>query len=120
LSASERSIVACIRPRLSPTPSRAKRRARCAGFGETPPIYGGAGRTASLTGEKHTSEDVFVGCDPTPLPSFLDLRDGVWARLEEIEVRRPDGSSAAPRGIWHVYVDETEIAAVPGHRLSVP
>jgi hypothetical protein len=87
---------------------------------ETPPIYAITGNSRSLIGEKHTSEDVFVGCDPTPLPSFLDLGDGMWARLEEIEVRRPDGSSAAPRGTWHVYVDETEIAAVPGHQLSVP
>jgi hypothetical protein len=84
------------------------------------PIYRITGTTRSLTGEKGTTEDLFVGCDPAGLAGYLDLGDGIWARLEEIEVQRPDGGYAVPEGIWHIHVDETAIARVPGLWLTVP
>lgn len=87
---------------------------------QNPPIYMITGSTRSLIGEKGTREDIFAGCDPAGLPAFVDLGDGVWARLEEIEVQGADGSTAVPRGIWHVHVDEAEIARVPGLSLIVP
>jgi hypothetical protein len=87
---------------------------------QSPPIYMITGSTRSLIGEKGTREDIFVGCDPAGLPAFLDLGDGIWARLEEIEAPRPDGRTPIPRGIWHVHVDEAAIASVPGLWLIAP
>jgi hypothetical protein len=87
---------------------------------QSPPIYMITGSTRSLIGEKGTREDIFVGCDPAGLAAFLALGDGIWAWLEQIEAPRADGSTAVPRGLWHVHVDETEIARVPGLRLSAP
>ncbi|HWN67496.1 MAG TPA: hypothetical protein VNM90_07635, partial [Haliangium sp.] len=87
---------------------------------QSPPIYMITGSTRSLIGEKGTAENLFVGCDPAGLAGYLDLGDGIWARLEEIEVQRPDGGYAPPKGIWHVLVDETEIARVPGLWLVAP
>jgi hypothetical protein len=87
---------------------------------QSPPIYMVTGSTRSLIGEKGTREDIFVGCDPAGVAGYVDLGDGIWAWLEEIEVQRPDGAYASPRGIWHVHVDETEIARVPGLWLITP
>jgi hypothetical protein len=87
---------------------------------QSPPIYMITGSTRSLIGEKGTSEDIFAGCDPAGVAGYLDLGDGIWAWLEEIEAQRPDGGFALPKGIWHVHVDETAIARVPGLWLVAP
>jgi hypothetical protein len=87
---------------------------------QNPPIYMITGSTRSLIGEKGTREDIFVGCDPAGLAAFLDLGDGIWAWLEQVEGPRRDGRTPIPRGIWHVHIDETEIARVPGLWLIAP
>lgn len=86
---------------------------------QSPPIYRITGSTRSLIGEKGTREDIFIGCDPAGVAAFLDLGDGIWAWREEIEPG-PDGRPPIPGGTWHVHVDETEIARVPGLWLVVP
>jgi hypothetical protein len=87
---------------------------------QNPPIYTITGSTRSLIGEKDTREDLFVGCDPAGLAAFLDLGDGIWAWLEEIEEPHPDRQIPMYKGIWHVHIDETEIARVPGLWLVTP
>jgi hypothetical protein len=87
---------------------------------QSPPIYMITGSTRSLMGEKGTREDIFVGCDPAGVAGYLDLGDGIWAWLEQTEEQRPDGSLALPEGLWHVHVDETAIARVPGLWLVAP
>jgi hypothetical protein len=87
---------------------------------QSPPLYVITGSTRSLIGEKGTREDIFLGCDPAGVAGYLDLGNGIWAWLEEIEVQRPEGGLALPNGIWHVQVDETAMARVPGHWLTAP
>jgi hypothetical protein len=86
---------------------------------EKPPIYEVTGTLRSLMGETSSVAQVFVGCSPAGLSGYRDVGDGIWVGGEIIEENRPDGSLAI-RGIWHVYVDETEIARVAGTDLSMP
>lgn len=87
---------------------------------EKPPIFGVTSRTRSPMGEKATFESFYIACDPTLLDSYREIADGIWAQLERIQLYYPDGSPGLHRGVWHFYVDETELVQVPGLELSMP